>query len=344
MKLQKLCTVLSLAAVFGLTACGDDDSSPTGSNSGKGGSSTGADVGKCDFTLDDDEWEYSYTSTYSSGEYATTIISFNSGTKYTQKVISYSNDKASKEACKALEGVGDEYEGLQAEISCEGGVMHTTATIQGDYQEDYGYESKEEFFEATMNTCKNLNNITDKSSSSKGGKDEGNEKSSSSRITDDDPYTDIDEDDYTCSTEGAKKTIEGVAAVCYQGYWIPEEYLSYFEDDDGTGDDDDGWEDDDDWDIELTEDMIAFVEVIESDYYACDEEEEGETKTLSNGVASVCMDEVWTPQDMVSKFLNKSCTEGAKDTYKFKLQNGSYATLKMVCDEGEWVLDDVTMP
>ena len=93
-----------------------------------------------------------------------------------------------------------------------------------------------------------------------------------------------------------------------------------------------------------SEDMIAFVEVIESDYYACDEEEEGETKTLSNGVASVCMDEVWTPQDMVSKFLNKSCTEGAKDTYKFKLQNGSYATLKMVCDEGEWVLDDVTMP
>lgn len=342
MKLQKLCMVLSLAAVFGLTACGDDDSNPTGGKSGgkSGGSSNGSNAGSCDFTMDDDEWEYSYTTGAEQSVASTTIISFGSGTKYTQKIISRTDDASAKATCNNLDMIKSALDDAGADMKCENGVLVTTVTVEEDYK-DYGYADKEAFFKATMNTCKSINgeDLDDASSSSKGG------KSSSSKGTDDDPYTVIDEDDYTCSTEGAKKTIEGVAAVCYQGYWIPEEYLSYFEDDDGTGDDDDGWDDDDgDWDFELTEDMIAFVEVIESDYYACDEEEEGETKTLSNGVASVCMDEVWTPQDMVSKFLNKSCTEGAKDTYKFKLQNGSYATLKMVCDEGEWILDDVTMP
>jgi hypothetical protein len=335
MNLQKFCMALSLAAVFGLTACGDDDSSPTGAKSGgkSGGSSNGSQAGSCDFTMDDDEWEYSYTTGAEKSVASTTIISFGSGTKYTQKIISRTDDASAKATCNNLDMIQSALDDAGADMKCENGVLVTTVTVEEDYK-DYGYADKEAFFKATMNTCKSINgeDLDDASSSSKGG------KSSSSNGSDEDPM--IDEEEYSCSTEGAKKTIDGIAAVCYQGYWIPEEYLGYFEDDDGTGDDDEDW-DDDDWDFDMSEDMKEFAEIIDSEQYACDDE--GDTKAV-NGVASVCMDGVWTPEDMVSKYLNGSCTDGDTDNYKFKLPNGKFATLKMECDEGEWFLDDVVMP
>ena len=303
MNFKKVCLALSCAAAFSLTACGDDDSSPTGSTLGGGGTK----VGSCDFSVDDDVWEYSYGV---AGEKTTVTFTFGSGTSYTQKI----------------------------KVSVNGAV--TTQTIDGDYEDEYD-ATREEFFESTMNTCKNLNKATITSSSSKGTK-----KSSSSKgLVDDEP---LDEDEYTCKTEGAKRTIEGIPAVCYQGYWIPEEYLGYFDDDDddyGTddddyGSDDDDFDDDDDY-YGMTSDEREFLELLESDYYACDEE--GATTTL-NGVPSVCMGGEWAPQDFIAKYSDVSCTDGAKDTYKFKLPDGTYATIKLLCDEGEWTADSIIMP
>lgn len=300
MNFKKVCLALSCAAAFSLTACGDDDSSPTGSTLGGGGTK----VGSCDFSVDDDVWEYSYGV---AGEKTTVTFTFGSGTSYTQKI----------------------------KVSVNGAV--TTQTIDGDYEDEYD-ATREEFFESTMNTCKNLNKATITSSSSKGTK-----KSSSSKgLVDDEP---LDEDEYTCKTEGAKRTIEGIPAVCYQGYWIPEEYLGYFDDDDDDddddyGSDDDDFDDDDDY-YGMTSDEREFLELLESDYYACDEE--GATTTL-NGVPSVCMGGEWAPQDFIAKYSDVSCTDGAKDTYKFKLPDGTYATIKLLCDEGEWTADSIIMP
>ena len=303
MNFKKVCLALSCAAAFSLTACGDDDSSPTGSTLGGGGTK----VGSCDFSVDDDVWEYSYGV---AGEKTTVTFTFGSGTSYTQKI----------------------------KVSVNGAV--TTQTIDGDYEDEYD-ATREEFFESTMNTCKNLNKATITSSSSKGTK-----KSSSSRgLVDDEP---LDEDEYTCKTEGAKRTIEGIPAVCYQGYWIPEEYIDLVK---GFGDYDDPYEgydpygnDDDDDDDDyygMTSDEREFLELLESDYYACDEE--GATTTL-NGVPSVCMGGEWAPQDFIAKYSDVSCTDGAKDTYKFKLPDGTYATIKLLCDEGEWTADSIIMP
>lgn len=299
MNFKKVCLALSCAAAFSLTACGDDDSSPTGSTLGGGGTK----VGSCDFSVDDDVWEYSYGV---AGEKTTVTFTFGSGTSYTQKI----------------------------KVSVNGAV--TTQTIDGDYEDEYD-ATREEFFEATMNTCKNLNKATITSSSSKGG------KSSSSRGS-----SDIDEDEYSCTTEGAKKTIEGTPAVCYEGYWIPEEYIDLVK---GFGDYDDPYEgydpygnddfDDDDDYYGMTSDEREFLELLESDYYACDEE--GATTTL-NGVPSVCMGGEWAPQDFIAKYSDVSCTDGAKDTYKFKLPDGTYATIKLLCDEGEWTADSIIMP
>jgi len=299
MNFKKVCLALSCAAAFSLTACGDDDSSPTGSTLGGGGTK----VGSCDFSVDDDVWEYSYGV---AGEKTTVTFTFGSGTSYTQKI----------------------------KVSVNGAV--TTQTIDGDYEDEYD-ATREEFFESTMNTCKNLNKATITSSSSKGG------KSSSSRGS-----SDIDEDEYSCTTEGAKKTIEGTPAVCYEGYWIPEEYIDLvkgfgdyddpYEGYDPYGNDDD--EDDDDY-YGMTSDEREFLELLESDYYACDEE--GATTTL-NGVPSVCMGGEWAPQDFIAKYSDVSCTDGAKDTYKFKLPDGTYATIKLLCDEGEWTADSIIMP
>jgi len=299
MNFKKVCLALSCAAAFSLTACGDDDSSPTGSTLGGGGTK----VGSCDFSVDDDVWEYSYGV---AGEKTTVTFTFGSGTSYTQKI----------------------------KVSVNGAV--TTQTIDGDYEDEYD-ATREEFFESTMNTCKNLNKATITSSSSKGG------KSSSSRGS-----SDIDEDEYSCTTEGAKKTIEGTPAVCYEGYWIPEEYIDLVK---GFGDYDDPYEgydpygnDDDDDDDDyygMTSDEREFLELLESDYYACDEE--GATTTL-NGVPSVCMGGEWAPQDFIAKYSDVSCTDGAKDTYKFKLPDGTYATIKLLCDEGEWTADSIIMP
>ena len=296
MNFKKVCLALSCAAAFSLTACGDDDSSPTGSTLGGGGTK----VGSCDFSVDDDVWEYSYGV---AGEKTTVTFTFGSGTSYTQKI----------------------------KVSVNGAV--TTQTIDGDYEDEYD-ATREEFFESTMNTCKNLNKATITSSSSKGTK-----KSSSRGLVDDEP---LDEDEYTCKTEGAKRTIEGIPAVCYQGYWIPEEYLGYFDDDDDDdyGTDDDDFDDDDDY-YGMTSDEREFLELLESDYYACDEE--GATTTL-NGVPSVCMGGEWAPQDFIAKYSDVSCTDGAKDTYKFKLPDGTYATIKLLCDEGEWTADSIIMP
>lgn len=300
MNFKKVCLALSCAAAFSLTACGDDDSSPTGSTLGGGGTK----VGSCDFSVDDDVWEYSYGV---AGEKTTVTFTFGSGTSYTQKI----------------------------KVSVNGAV--TTQTIDGDYEDEYD-ATREEFFEATMNTCKNLNKATITSSSSKGTK-----KSSSSRGS-----SDIDEDEYSCTTEGAKKTIEGTPAVCYEGYWIPEEYIDLVK---GFGDYDDPYEgydpygnddfDDDDDYYGMTSDEREFLELLESDYYACDEE--GATTTL-NGVPSVCMGGEWAPQDFIAKYSDVSCTDGAKDTYKFKLPDGTYATIKLLCDEGEWTADSIIMP
>ena len=300
MNFKKVCLALSCAAAFSLTACGDDDSSPTGSTLGGGGTK----VGSCDFSVDDDVWEYSYGV---AGEKTTVTFTFGSGTSYTQKI----------------------------KVSVNGAV--TTQTIDGDYEDEYD-ATREEFFESTMNTCKNLNKATITSSSSKGTK-----KSSSSRgLVDDEP---LDEDEYTCKTEGAKRTIEGIPAVCYQGYWIPEEYMDLIDDygsddDDDYGTDDDDFDDDDDY-YGMTSDEREFLELLESDYYACDEE--GATTTL-NGVPSVCMGGEWAPQDFIAKYSDVSCTDGAKDTYKFKLPDGTYATIKLLCDEGEWTADSIIMP
>lgn len=299
MNFKKVCLALSCTAAFCLTACGDDDSSPTGGTLGGGGTK----VGSCDFSVDDDVWEYSYGV---AGEKTTVTFTFGSGTSYTQKI----------------------------KVSVNGAV--TTQTIDGDYEDEYD-ATREEFFESTMNTCKNLNKATITSSSSKGG------KSSSSRGS-----SDIDEDEYSCTTEGAKKTIEGTPAVCYEGYWIPEEYIDLVK---GFGDYDDPYEgydpygnDDDDDDDDyygMTSDEREFLELLESDYYACDEE--GATTTL-NGVPSVCMGGEWAPQDFIAKYSDVSCTDGAKDTYKFKLPDGTYATIKLLCDEGEWTADSIIMP
>lgn len=298
MNFKKVCLALSCAAAFCLTACGDDDSSPTGSTLGGGGTK----VGSCDFTADDDVWVYSYGM---AGEITTVTFTLGEGTSYKQQI----------------------------KVSVNGAV--TTQTIDGDYEDEYD-ATREEFFESTMNTCKNLNKATITSSSSKGSK-----KSSSSKgLVDDEP---LDEDEYTCKTEGAKRTIEGIPAVCYQGYWIPEEYLGYFDDDDDDdygSDDDDDWDDDDDY-YGMTSDEREFLELLESDYYACDEE--GATTTL-NGVPSVCMGGEWAPQDFIAKYSDVSCTDGAKDTYKFKLPDGTYATIKLLCDEGEWTADSIIMP
>lgn len=297
MNFKKVCLALSCAAAFCLTACGDDDSSPTGGTLGGGGTK----VGSCDFTADDDVWVYSYGM---AGEITTVTFTLGEGTSYKQQI----------------------------KVSVNGAV--TTQTIDGDYEDEYD-ATREEFFESTMNTCKNLNKATITSSSSKGSK-----KSSSSKgLVDDEP---LDEDEYTCKTEGAKRTIEGIPAVCYQGYWIPEEYLGYFDDDDDDygSDDDDDWDDDDDY-YGMTSDEREFLELLESDYYACDEE--GATTTL-NGVPSVCMGGEWAPQDFIAKYSDVSCTDGAKDTYKFKLPDGTYATIKLLCDEGEWTADSIIMP
>ena len=297
MNFKKVCLALSCAAAFCLTACGDDDSSPTGGTLGGGGTK----VGSCDFTADDDVWVYSYGM---AGEITTVTFTLGEGTSYKQQI----------------------------KVSVNGAV--TTQTIDGDYEDEYD-ATREEFFESTMNTCKNLNKATITSSSSKGSK-----KSSSSKgLVDDEP---LDEDEYTCKTEGAKRTIEGIPAVCYQGYWIPEEYLGYFDDDDDDygSDDDDDWDDDDDY-YGLTSDEREFIELLESDYYACDEE--GATTTL-NGVPSVCMGGEWAPQDFIDKYSDGSCTDGARDTYKFKLPDGTYATIKLLCDEGEWTADSIIMP
>ncbi len=91
----------------------------------------------------------------------------------------------------------------------------------------------------------------------------------------------------------------------------------------------------------MTSDEREFLELLESDYYACDEE--GATTTL-NGVPSVCMGGEWAPQDFIAKYSDVSCTDGAKDTYKFKLPDGTYATIKLLCDEGEWTADSIIMP
>ena len=297
MNFKKVCLALSCAAAFCLTACGDDDSSPTGGTLGGGGTK----VGSCDFTADDDVWVYSYGM---AGEITTVTFTLGEGTSYKQQI----------------------------KVSVNGAV--TTQTIDGDYEDEYD-ATREEFFESTMNTCKNLNKATITSSSSKGSK-----KSSSSKgLVDDEP---LDEDEYTCKTEGAKRTIEGIPAVCYQGYWIPEEYLGYFDDDDDDygSDDDDDWDDDDDY-YGMTSDEREFLELLESDYYACDEE--GATTTL-NGVPSVCMGGEWAPQDFIAKYSDVSCTDGAKDTYKFKLPDGTYATIKLLCDEGEWNAVSIIMP
>lgn len=307
MNFKKVCLALSCAAAFCLTACGDDDSSPTGSTLGGGGTK----VGSCDFTADDDVWVYSYGM---AGEITTVTFTLGEGTSYKQQI----------------------------KVSVNGAV--TTQTIDGDYEDEYD-ATREEFFESTMNTCKNLNKATITSSSSKGSK-----KSSSSRVTDDDPYENLDE--ISCTTEGAKKTIEGTPAVCYEGYWIPEEYIDLikgfgdyddpYEGNDpyGNDNDDDDWDDDDDY-YGLTNDEREFIELLESDYYACDEE--GATTTL-NGVPSVCMGGEWAPQDFIAKYSDVSCTDGAKDTYKFKLPDGTYATIKLLCDEGEWTADSIIMP
>ena len=152
MNFKKVCLALSCAAAFSLTACGDDDSSPTGGTLGGGGTK----VGSCDFSVDDDVWEYSYGV---AGEKTTVTFTFGSGTSYTQKI----------------------------KVSVNGAV--TTQTIDGDYEDEYD-ATREEFFESTMNTCKNLNKATITSSSSKGTK-----KSSSSKgLVDDEP---LDEDEYT---------------------------------------------------------------------------------------------------------------------------------------------------
>lgn len=307
MNFKKVCLALSCAAAFSLTACGDDDSSPTGSTLGGGGTK----VGSCDFTADDDVWVYSYGM---AGEITTVTFTLGEGTSYKQQI----------------------------KVSVNGAV--TTQTIDGDYEDEYG-ATREEFFESTMNTCKNLNKATITSSSSKGSK-----KSSSSRVTDDDPYENLDE--ISCTTEGAKKTIEGTPAVCYEGYWIPEEYIDLIKgfgdyddpyegyDPYGNDDDDDDWDDDDDY-YGMTSDEREFLELLESDYYACDEE--GATTTL-NGVPSVCMGGEWAPQDFIDKYSDGSCTDGARDTYKFKLPDGTYATIKLLCDEGEWTADSIIMP
>jgi hypothetical protein len=300
MNFKKVCLALSCAAAFSLTACGDDDSSPTGSTLGGGGTK----VGSCDFTADDDVWVYSYGM---AGEITTVTFTLGEGTSYKQQI----------------------------KVSVNGAV--TTQTIDGDYEDEYD-ATREEFFEYTMNTCKNLNKATITSSSSKGSK-----KSSSSKgLVDDEP---LDEENYTCKTEGAKRTIEGIPAVCYQGYWMPEEYMDLIDDygsddDDDYGSDDDDYDDDDDY-YGMTSDEREFLELLESDYYACDEE--GATTTL-NGVPSVCMGGEWAPQDFIAKYSDVSCTDGAKDTYKFKLPDGTYATIKLLCDEGEWTADSIIMP
>lgn len=36
--------------------------------------------------------------------------------------------------------------------------------------------------------------------------------------------------------------------------------------------------------------------------------------------------------------------DGDKDTCKFKLPDGTFATILMECDDNEWFLEDVVMP
>ena len=295
MNFTKVCLALSCAAAFSLMACGDDDSNPAGGKLG-GGSTNGSKVGSCDFSVDDDVWEYSYGVT---GEKTTVTFTFGSGTSYTQKI----------------------------KVSVNGAV--TTQTIDGDYEDEYG-ATREEFFESTMITCKNLNKATITSSSSKGGK-----SSSSKGLVDDEP---LDEENYTCKTEGAKRTIDGIPAVCYQGYWIPEEYADFFDDDDDYGSDDDDY---DDWDTDMTADMLEFLDILESGYYDCDTDGE---ETVFNGVPSVCEEGTWTPKDMIAKYVDTTCTDGATDTYKFKLPDGTFANMLIECDDGDWTLQNIVMP
>ena len=97
-----------------------------------------------------------------------------------------------------------------ANIKCQNGMLVSTTTSEMDYT-DYGYSSKEEFFQATMATCKAALNGN-----------QGDELGPGDDYGDDNGYYGDDGDDNVyCSREGAKKKIEGVDAVCKDGLWTP---------------------------------------------------------------------------------------------------------------------------
>lgn len=196
---------LTLSVAFAVVACSDnDDKNPVGVSGSKGGSKAAG----CNFTLNSKTWEFSQVLPGSGSTIpATYKYTFGSGSKYTQAVSVYTNDAAAKATCDNIEAV-KAY--ADANIKCQNGMLVSTTTTEMDYT-DYGYSSKEEFFQATMATCKAALNGN-----------QGDELGPGDDYGDDNGYYGDDGDDNVyCSREGAKKKIEGVDAVCKDGLWTP---------------------------------------------------------------------------------------------------------------------------
>lgn len=198
MNSRHLGLALTLSVAFAVVACSDNDDKNPASGSGKGGSKSAG----CNFTVDSKTWEFSQVLPGSGTTIpATYKYTFGSGSNYTQTVSVYTNDASAKTTCDNIDAIR-EYSDV--DMKCENGMLVTTTTSEMDYT-DYGYSSKQEFFQATMAACKAAlaNNEGD----------------------DDDDYGDWDDgddyDDYSCTKEGAKKKIEGIDAVCHDGEWIP---------------------------------------------------------------------------------------------------------------------------
>ena len=195
---------LTLSVAFAVVACSDnDDKNPVGVSGSKGGSKAAG----CNFTLNSKTWEFSQVLPGSGSTIpATYKYTFGSGSNYTQTVSVYTNDASAKNTCDNIDAIR-EYSDV--DMKCENGMLVTTTTSEMDYT-DYGYSSKQEFFQATMAACKAAlaNN-------------EGDDDDDYGDWDDDGDDGDDGDDNVYCSREGAKKKIEGIDAVCHDGEWIP---------------------------------------------------------------------------------------------------------------------------
>lgn len=193
---------LALSVAFAVVACSDNDSNPVSGSGSKGGSKSSG----CNFSLNSNTWEFSQDLPGANSTIpATYKYTFGSGSSFTQTVSTYSNDASAKATCDNIDAIKSYSD---AGISCQNGMMVTTVSSEMDYI-DLGYSSKEDFFQATMATCRAANGINESSGGKQGG--------SSGQIDD---YEDYD-GDYSCTREGAKTKIDGIDAVCHEGMWTP---------------------------------------------------------------------------------------------------------------------------